>query len=126
MVLLKIVTAPAFLIIYFLLQTTSVLISVALAPFYLVAGGRYTLLRLLQWIWGPNRLAMPGRPTTSWPRYLPLEGSAKVQRTHGLLALMGKLPVKHAHALRVLLSGWDSRARRDTSSMHSLAPPRLL
>ena len=91
MVLLKVVTAPAFLVIYILIQIVSALINVALAPVYLVAGWRYTLLRLLQGIWGPNRLAMPGRPTTSWPRCFPLESSAKVHcitlLLHGYLAL---------------------------------------
>ena len=73
--LYNVATVPAFFITYIFVQITSVIISVALAPFYLVAGGRYTILRALQ---RPNRLAIPGRPTTAWPRYFPLAGSAKV------------------------------------------------
>jgi len=73
-----IATYPVFLLTLGFVQITSVVISVALAPFYGLAGGRYAILRIFRC--GPNRLAIPGRPTTEWPRYFPLAGSPKVSR----------------------------------------------
>lgn len=100
-------TVPAFFITYTIVQIISVTISVALAPFYLIAGGRYTLLQALESICGPNRLAIPGRPTTAWPRYFPLAGSAKVYLS--LFALASRSTVmkspKHSTAFNGQPSG---------------------
>lgn len=87
-------TVPAFLVTFVIVQMTSLIISVALAPFYVIAGGRYTLLKIFQRICGPNRLAIPGRPTTAWPRYFPLAGSAKVHNDLSSVASRGKILLK--------------------------------
>ena len=74
------ITGPLFVLTYVFVQFTSLFISLALAPFYLLAGGRYFALKIRQKAFGgaPNRSTLPGTPAIAWPQYFPLAGTAKV------------------------------------------------
>ena len=74
------ITGPLFVLSYVFVQFTSLIISLSLAPFYLLAGARYFVLMIRQKLFdgAPNRSTLPGTPTLAWPQYFPLAGTAKV------------------------------------------------
>ena len=74
------ITGPLFVLTYVFVQLTSLIINLILAPFYVLAGGRYLVLMIRQQVCGgaPNRSTLPGTPALAWPQYFPLAGTAKV------------------------------------------------